>query len=72
MLLKKKNDVTHNANFERVILIYVTDITLKVSEYCSSNFSVQNGHVKCRLYEMGEWKNKNLIFLMLKLPYHYF
>ena len=25
---KKTNDVTHNANFERVILIYVTDITL--------------------------------------------
>ena len=24
----KTNDVTHNANFERVILIYVTDITL--------------------------------------------
>ena len=25
---KTTNDVTHNANFERVILIYVTDITL--------------------------------------------
>ena len=21
---------------------------------------------------MGEWNNKNLIFLTLKLPYHYF
>ena len=58
MLLRKTtNDVTHNANFERVILIYVTDITLYVSEYCSSNFSVENGHVSCRLYEMGEWNN---------------
>ena len=38
---KKTYDVTHNANFERVFLINVTDITLWVSdEYCSSNFSV--------------------------------
>ena len=34
--------------------------------------SVENGHVSCRLYELGEWNNKNLIFLTLKLPYHYF
>ena len=72
LLKKKKNNVTHNANFERVSLIFVTDITLKVPDYCSSNFSVENGHDSCRLYEMGEWNNKNLIFLTLQLPYHYF
>ena len=51
--------------------MYVTDSTLKVSDYCSSNFSVENGHVSCRLYEMGESNNKNLIFLTLKLPYYF-
>ena len=58
---KTTYDVTHNANFERVILINVTDITLKVSDdYCSSNFSVYNGHVSCRQYEKGEWIDKIL------------
>ena len=34
-----------------------------------ATFSVESEHVSCRLYEMGEWNNKNLIFLTLKLPY---
>ena len=38
---KKTYDVTHKSNFERVILINVTDITREVSDcYCSSNFIV--------------------------------
>ena len=57
------NDVTHNANFERVILIYVTDITCRCQIIAQATLVCRMDMFHSDYCEKGKWDNKKILFL---------